>query len=69
MLARSANLSDAAVNLLTELREKGARIETPPCDIADADALARVLEKCMQTMPPIKGCIQSAFALSVSPKP
>ncbi|KAF2106989.1 polyketide synthase-like protein [Lophiotrema nucula] len=48
--------------LVKELREEGARVEAPLCDIAIRAQLKQTLEA-LEDMPPIKGCIQSAMVL------
>ena len=67
LLGRSGARSEAAQTLLDELRTQGVQMEAPPCDITDAKALSTVLESVSKTMPPIKGCIQGAMVLQVSP--
>lgn len=65
LLSRSGARSQEAVALKEELERKGVRVETPACDVVDATLLGSVLEQCMQTMPPIKGCIQAAVVFKV----
>ena len=66
LLSRSTSHSEASMSLLKELRVKGIKVVTPPCDISDALVLASVLTDCKNTMPPIKGCIQSSMVMKVS---
>lgn len=57
----------ATQEFLASMHASGVKIFAPPCDIGDRGALARVLAECAATMPPIKGCIQAAMDLQVSP--
>ena len=52
-------------SFLENLKTRGARVETPACDITDKNSLQSVLDHCARTMPPIKGCIQASMVLSV----
>lgn len=65
LLNRSGATNDAARSLLQELRDQGAQVEAPPCDISKADVVASVLTDLAQRMPPVKGCIQSSMVLKV----
>jgi short-subunit dehydrogenase len=66
LLSRSGVTNGEARELVDNLRKQGTRVEVPSCDIADVDSLKETLDKISQTMPPIKGCIQSAMVLRVS---
>ncbi|ESZ91648.1 putative polyketide synthase [Sclerotinia borealis F-4128] len=65
LLSRSGIKQSAieAVNTVSNLRELGAVIEAPECDISDIDALRNVLERCRGSMPTIAGCVQSSMVL------
>jgi len=65
LLSRSGPHSEAAKELLQELKEHTTRVETPSCDVADAVSLQTVLENLQHTMPPIKGCVQASMVLRV----
>lgn len=67
LLSRSGIKHDAmdTVNTIEKLRQLGATIEAPPCDIGDIDALRNVVEEYRSSMPPIAGCIQSSMVLKV----
>ena len=69
LLSRSAKHDDLAKDLIDELRREGVTVMTPICDIADKAILKSVLRQYGQTMPPIKGCIQSTLALHVRSHP
>ncbi|KAL2818527.1 hypothetical protein BDW59DRAFT_165475 [Aspergillus cavernicola] len=66
LLSRSGNKNVYAAKITEDLQEKGATALTPSCDITDCTALARTLESCSRTMPPIKGCIQATMVISSS---
>ncbi|RDA90934.1 hypothetical protein CP533_5339 [Ophiocordyceps camponoti-saundersi (nom. inval.)] len=61
LLSRSGAKTDGARQLLSELRSQGIACETPCCDVSDETALQNALASCGETMPPIKGCIQSSM--------
>lgn len=66
LLSRSGATEEEAKELVKYLREQGTRVEVPLCDVANFDSLKETLDRVGQTMPPIKGCIQSAMVLRVS---
>jgi short-subunit dehydrogenase len=68
LLSRSGVTNEEAMELVDNLRKQGTRVEVPVCDIANFDSLKDILDKTSRTMPPIKGCIQSAMVLRVSRK-
>jgi hypothetical protein len=55
--------------MLEELKAKGVRAECPTCDISDLVSLETALKQYSESMPPIKGCIQSSMVLRVSQMP
>ncbi|RCI07613.1 hypothetical protein L249_1652 [Ophiocordyceps polyrhachis-furcata BCC 54312] len=61
LLSRSGPRTDKAQQLLSELRSQGVTLEAPCCDVSDETALSAALASCRETMPPIKGCIQSSM--------
>ncbi|PWY93041.1 hypothetical protein BO94DRAFT_615778 [Aspergillus sclerotioniger CBS 115572] len=63
ILSRSGPKTPEATSLVDELRSTGINIQAPACDITNADALQLVLDECLQTMPPIRGCIQASMVL------
>ncbi|KAL9059556.1 MAG: hypothetical protein Q9206_001431, partial [Seirophora lacunosa] len=65
LLSRSGPKSQAAHELLDQLRSAGVRVETPACDVASPDSLSAALEAC-GSMPPIRGCLQAAMVLKDS---
>ena len=65
LLSRSGP-GQKAKTLIDELRLKGARVETPICDVTDASSIANMLNDYQDILPPIKGCIQCSMVLRVS---
>lgn len=65
LLSRSGAKTEAALELLDEMKMKGVNIVAPACDISDEQALLSVLKTCSRDMPPIKGCIQGSMVLQV----
>lgn len=67
LLSRSGIKKNAAqtVQKVHELRQLGAVIEAPECDIANAPALQCVLENFRDVMPQVAGYIQSSMVLKV----
>lgn len=61
--------NEKALDLLAELTAKGVHVECPMCDVTDMSSLQSVLERCSQSMPPVKGCFQASMVLRVSPTP
>ncbi|KAL4911017.1 hypothetical protein BDW74DRAFT_172471 [Aspergillus multicolor] len=52
-----------AQQVIDAMKEDGVHVEVRACDISDLERLKAVLEDVGRTMPPIKGCIQSAMVL------
>ncbi|KAK5624368.1 hypothetical protein RRF57_000084 [Xylaria bambusicola] len=69
ILSRSGPVSQAAVELVEELRARHIRALTPPCDVSSADQLSTALRKALTSTtpkwPPIKGCINATMVLQV----
>jgi NADPH:quinone reductase-like Zn-dependent oxidoreductase len=68
-VSRSGDASDAAKTTLEKLREKGVNAVAYTCDITDREALEAVLQTCSAEMPTIKGFVNCAMLLKVSPSP
>ncbi|PHH78275.1 hypothetical protein CDD80_7148 [Ophiocordyceps camponoti-rufipedis] len=64
ILSRSGPSSREAKRLVSDLTKRGVRIEAPRCDASSAESLAGVLEKCHETMPRVRGCINAAMILN-----
>ncbi|OTA81899.1 hypothetical protein M434DRAFT_37315 [Hypoxylon sp. CO27-5] len=66
LISRSGPRAAEAKSLVSELVEKGVRIQTPCCDAANRSALKSTLISCLEKMPPIRGCIQAAMVMTES---
>ncbi|KAI0119053.1 hypothetical protein F4814DRAFT_458445 [Daldinia grandis] len=65
--SRSGASSQAASNIIAELREKGINVIAPKCDVALIDSVATMLHDCATSkMAPIKGCINATMDLQDS---
>jgi NAD(P)-dependent dehydrogenase (short-subunit alcohol dehydrogenase family) len=65
-LSRSRAKSDAAKELIEELRGKSCGLGVYECDVSDKSRLASVIGEFRTTMPPIKGCVQGWMQLKVN---
>ncbi|KAG4264811.1 hypothetical protein FPRO03_00095 [Fusarium proliferatum] len=61
--SRSGATSEAAAQLVAELASRGVNIVAPKCDVSVREEVAAMLNECLCTMPPIKGCINAAMVL------
>jgi NAD(P)-dependent dehydrogenase (short-subunit alcohol dehydrogenase family) len=61
--------SPAALELMKDLEEGGVQVFAPTCDVSSQESFSAVLTESARTMPPIKGCINAAMVLQVSPRP
>ncbi|KAG8415985.1 Type I Iterative PKS [Metarhizium acridum] len=64
VLSRSGCSSEAARSLVTDMADKGVRIESPKCDLTSVDSVRAAVNSVRDTMPAIKGCLQAAMVLS-----
>lgn len=64
--SRTGKSTAAASELVAELTQKGVNVSTPRCDVSSFDSLATVLRAYIDTMPPIRGCINASMVLQVS---
>jgi hypothetical protein len=67
LLSRYGPRTQAHAEFLRELDGEHVHVETPPCDISDADSLERAMMDLGPRMPPIKGCVQSSMVLRDCP--
>lgn len=63
--SRSGPVSRHAQKLISDLFKKGVNIVAPKLDASDKSALATKLNELSHSMPPMKGCINSAMVLQV----
>ncbi|OJD28325.1 hypothetical protein ACJ73_00275 [Blastomyces percursus] len=66
LLSRSGIRTHPAKALVEELQSEGVVVATPACNITDASILRDTLETSMNSMPPIRGCIQASLVLEDS---
>lgn len=66
LTSRSGPKTAKAKELVCQLREQGAHVETPLCDISNEASVRDVIASCHGRLPPIAGCIQSTMVLKVS---
>ncbi|GAA1905952.1 phthiocerol type I polyketide synthase PpsC [Streptomyces sodiiphilus] len=62
LLGRSGPGPEAAERV-ARLRERGVRVETYACDVADAASLGGVLERLRAELPPLRGVVHAAGVL------
>jgi NAD(P)-dependent dehydrogenase (short-subunit alcohol dehydrogenase family)/acyl carrier protein len=65
LVSRSGVQSPETRAFVKRLNHGGCQVIADACDIADENSLRRLLDTC-KSMPPIRGCIQSAMVLRVS---
>ena len=65
LLSRSGARADNALALVEELKGIGVRVEAPACDITNTEVMHRVLGNLVQSMPPVKGCVQGSMVARV----
>ena len=65
LLSRSGIRTREAQDSVEHLTALGVKVATPRCDIVEQHSLDAIMKECMESMPPIKGCIQSAVHLEV----
>lgn len=64
LLSRTGATTAAAAKLVDSLKQDGVNVAAPKCDVSNESSLSSVLQEYAHTMPPIKGCINSAMALN-----
>ena len=65
VLSRSGAKSLAAKAVLADMTARGVKVICPPCDIANAAEVKKIIDNCKLVIPPIKGCIHGAMVLKV----
>ena len=68
LISRSGMDATGAEEIIEDLETPGVIITVHKCDVADKESLSAVLEDCAKSLPPIRGVIQGAMVLKVSPK-
>ncbi|KAI1739761.1 hypothetical protein F4680DRAFT_466265 [Xylaria scruposa] len=63
--SRSGASTKAAIDLISELTDRGIQVLAPRCDLSSTHQLSTLLKSCVD-IPPIKGCINAAMALQNS---
>ncbi|KAF2192938.1 hypothetical protein K469DRAFT_693029 [Zopfia rhizophila CBS 207.26] len=66
LLSRSGAKCDDSRRLVDELKEGGAHVETPACNVANGKELSAVLMAYGCNFPVIRGCIQASMVLKDS---
>ncbi|KAF2679797.1 KR-domain-containing protein [Lentithecium fluviatile CBS 122367] len=66
LLSRSGAEPKAGRQLRSGLAEQGVVVAVEKCDASFADQLSEALKKSLETMPPIRGCINAAMELNDS---
>lgn len=67
VLSRNACSQDSRPHsFVQQLASCGVTVVLKNCDVSDEKQLAKVVEECRASMPPIKGVIQCAMVLRVS---
>jgi acyl transferase domain-containing protein/thioesterase domain-containing protein/NAD(P)-dependent dehydrogenase (short-subunit alcohol dehydrogenase family)/acyl carrier protein len=67
LVGRTGAATQEAVAAVRELEAAGARVVVERADVADAAALAAVLERAAKTLPPLRGVIHGAMVLQDVP--
>lgn len=68
LISRSGMDASGAADAVEALQRSGAVITVRKCDVTDTTALSAVLHDCSQTLPSIRGVVQGAMVLKVSPE-
>ncbi|KAJ5888770.1 Acyl transferase/acyl hydrolase/lysophospholipase [Penicillium taxi] len=63
ILSRAVQINAEGQKMVSDLRMLGCSVHIFPCDVSDAKRLKAVVDKCSETLPPIKGCIQGSMVL------
>lgn len=67
-LSRSGAANPEAASRVDELRRKGVNVVVYECDVSILSQLAKVMESCTETLPPIRGIIHAGMVLQVRPR-
>lgn len=67
IISRNAASHPEAASLIGFGKGKGCNVYVRNCDVSDEESLVRLLGDCAGTMPLIRGVVQGAMQLDVSP--
>ncbi|KAJ5674974.1 uncharacterized protein N7477_004908 [Penicillium maclennaniae] len=62
-LSRTGIVTEPVEGMIADLETFGCNTHIFACDVADADRLRAVVDECLTTLPPIKGCFQGSMVL------
>ncbi|MGM0694298.1 MAG: SDR family NAD(P)-dependent oxidoreductase [Pseudomonadota bacterium] len=63
LVGRSGAASDEAREGVAALEARGVNVVAAACDITDRAALARLLDRCRETLPPLRGVVHAATVI------
>lgn len=63
LLGRSGATSEAARSGVERLRARGAQVVVEACDLADRDAVQKVIRRIGEDLPPLRGVLHTAMVL------
>ena len=63
LIGRRGAATPGAADAVAALEARGARVRVEACDIADEEALARVIASIERDLPPLKGVVHAAMVL------
>ncbi|KKK24815.1 hypothetical protein P175DRAFT_0548914 [Aspergillus ochraceoroseus IBT 24754] len=64
LTSRNAESHPNAITLINKAYAEGCKIYVRNCDVSSEESLAKLLNDCASTLPPIRGVIQAAMALN-----
>lgn len=64
-LSRSGRMAGPVQEMVTDLQKNGCTVRVFSCDVSDKSRLQAVMDECVASLPPVKGCIQGAMVLKV----
>lgn len=69
ILSPSGSTKQSTQELIKQLADIGTELRAFACDVGNREQLKSALSMCRQELPPIRGLIQAALVLKVSPPP
>lgn len=64
LISRSGPTSEESRHAISTLKNQGVQVHAAACNVTDRDALAHLLQKVQQTMPPLKGIVHAAMVIA-----